>query len=260
MTRKSSSRTSSRNTKSTSDGPNWVIIGSIVGVGALLLIILIFASNLSGSNEVSTAAIATEGAASSTVEAERQELAATGLLPYCENNPERCFSQGDPNAPVTIFEFSDYGCPHCRNFNLDNLDSIRAEHIDTGNVYWVTVPYGLTQQGGVVQYLPSAAATLCANEQGEAVEFHHELFQIQQSSRANTDGAFMDIAEALGLDTDAFEQCLDSNRYNAVVLANIDLANNIGVRSTPTFVINGDMVPGNDPATIRQRIQANLSG
>ena len=43
---------------------------------------------------------------------------------------------------------------------------------------------------------------------GEAVDFHHELFQIQQSSRANTDGAFMDIAEALGLDTDAFEQCL----------------------------------------------------
>lgn len=259
MAKKPASRKSARTTQS-SDGPNWVIIGSIVGVGALLLIVLIFASNLTGGEEISTAAIATEGAVSATAEAGRQELAATGLLPYCENNPERCVDEGDPAAPVTIFEFSDYGCPHCANFNLDNLDSIRSEHIDTGNVYWITVPYGLTQQGGVVQWLPSAAATLCANEQNSATEFHHELFLIQQSSKANTDGAFMDIAEALALDTNAFEQCLDSNRYNAAVLANIDLANNIGVRSTPTFVINGELVPGNDPNGIRQRIQANLNG
>jgi protein-disulfide isomerase len=248
-----------KKTQAASSGPNWILIGGIVGIAALLLIILVVAASTSGGDTTSTAAVATESAAFATAEADRQELAASGLQPYCEENPDRCFAEGDPNAPVTIYEFSDYGCSHCRDFNLNNIQSIRSEFIEPGTVYWVTIPYGLAQQTGVT-YLPSGAAVLCANEQDAAAEFHHDLFEIQGSSRANSDRGFMEIAEALGLDTDAFEECIDDNRYSAKVLENIDLANSIGVRSTPTFVINGELLPGNDPAGIRRMIAANIGG
>lgn len=259
---KQSSKRSTRKPRQpvASDGPNWVLIGGIVGVAAIALVVLLFLTLSGGSETTSTAAVATENAQFAAAEAERQELAATGLRPYCEDNADRCLPEGSDSAPVLVFEFSDYGCPHCRDFNVDNLDGLREEYIDTGDVLWFTVPYGLTQQGGVVTYLPSANATLCADEQDAGLAFHHELFKIQQTSRANSDRGFMQIAESLGLDTDAFESCIDDNRYNANVLANIELATSLGVRSTPSFVINGELLSGNNPVGIRQLIDSNLGG
>ncbi len=67
------------------------------------------------------------------------------------------------------------------------------------------------------------------------------------------------FAGQLGLDQDAFSQCLDSGKYTDVVKQEIQMAQQIGVQSTPTFVVNGTPVIGAQPfQSFQQLIEANL--
>jgi protein-disulfide isomerase len=86
-------------------------------------------------------------------------------------------SLGDPNAPVTIIEFSDFQCPYCRRFWEQTLPQLKSEYIDTGKVRLVYRDYPLsTIHPGA---LPAAMAAGCANEQGKFWEYHDQIFEEQ---------------------------------------------------------------------------------
>lgn len=231
-------------------GLNWYLIGGIIAVGALILVALLVMSARGGGG-INLSDVATQTAVAQT------SLNALGqtLADYCQTNPQRCFAKGEANAPVTVFEFSDYGCSHCRGFILDGgADAIDAQYVQTGQVRWVNVPYALRQDT-----LPPAAASICAGEQGKLFEFQRTLFGQQSQPNGLARAGLVQAATAVGLDMNAFESCIDSDKYTNDVNANMRLAADSGLEGTPTFFVNGQKIAGNDLAGLQRLINAGLA-
>lgn len=109
----------------------------------------------------------------------------------------------------------------------------------------------------------AAEATECAAEQDAFWEFHDYLFFEEYGGE--NQGAFSKdnlkkFAANLGLDTEAFNTCLDSEKHASVVQNEKALLQSIGVRSTPTFLINGQPVVGAQPfEAFQQVIESELN-
>jgi protein-disulfide isomerase len=88
---------------------------------------------------------------------------------------------------------------------------------------------------------PAHEAARCAGSAGQYWRYHDRLFEGQP--RFERDDLIAYAAE-LGLDTERFTHCLDSRRFAPAVEADVAQARSLGVRSTPTFLINGRILVG----------------
>jgi protein-disulfide isomerase len=137
---------------------------------------------------------------------------------------------------------SDYGCSHCRNFNMSTAGVLDETYVGTGEVRWISLPYALS-----TATLPAAESSMCAAEQEAYWEYHHALFEQQGSELALTRAGFLQAADEVGLDVEAFASCLDSGNYTSIVQNNMTAAQQAGVTGTPTFFVNGVTLNGNRP-------------
>jgi len=106
----------------------------------------------------------------------------------------------------------------------------------------------------------AAEASECAADQDAFWEYHDYLFD---NHGGENQGAFsMDnlkrFAEELGLDTDVFNECLDSGKYTQVVQSETTAGQQLGVQSTPTFLVNGQPVVGAQPFEVFEQVIENL--
>jgi len=87
--------------------------------------------------------------------------------------------KGNPDATVTIVEFSDFQCPFCQRFHQTTLPLILENYVDTGKVKFVyrDFPIQSIHPNGAI---PTALAAECADEQGMFWEYHDRLFQTQK--------------------------------------------------------------------------------
>lgn len=91
----------------------------------------------------------------------------------------------------------------------------------------------------------AAEASECAAEQNQFWPYHDALFQETLTGNINfTRQRFKDRARALGLDSAAFDQCLDSGRTEDKVIKDMEAGDKLGVRGTPTSYINDYEVVG----------------
>ncbi len=123
------------------------------------------------------------------------------------------------------------------------LTPIEEEFVATGQVKVQVRPIAIL---GEESELATQAAE-CANDQGRFWEYHDTLYA-NQVPRHNI-GAFSlenlkRFAEALALDSTAFDSCLDSGKYTARVTDDTTAARQMGVESTPTILVNGEKVAG----------------
>lgn len=149
--------------------------------------------------------------------------------------------KGDPNAPVTIIEWSDFECPYCARFYEQAYQQIVSEYIDTGKVKLVFRDFPLSFHKNAQK---AAEAAECAGEQGSFYAMHDKLFGEGVTGGVTT---FKKYAAELGLDTDAFNECLDSDSMAAEVAADMQAGIDNGIRGTPGFLINGELVSGAQP-------------
>ncbi len=106
--------------------------------------------------------------------------------------------------------------------------------------------------------MPAAVAAMCAEDQGAYWPFHDKLFSDELGLNRN---AYIQYAVDLGLDEGAFETCLDSGKFDAFIQEDMDFSLNLGVRSTPTFFVNGLAVVGAQPIDVfKQVIDQELAG
>lgn len=101
------------------------------------------------------------------------------------------------------------------------------------------------------QAQPAAEAALCAHDQGKFWEYHDRLFENQ---RALATDNLKQYARDLGLDTGAFDQCLDSRKFREDVMQDYREGSQLGVNATPTFFINGRFLSGAQPFEAFQQI------
>jgi len=164
---------------------------------------------------------------------------------------------GDPDAPVTIVEFSDYECPFCGRHFRQVLPKIIKEYVDTGKVKIVFRDFPLSFHPDA---MPAAVAANCARELSGSdkiyFQFHDKLFENQKNlTREN----FIKYAEDLGLDKNKFAACLDKND-TAEIKADIADGQKYGVSGTPGFFINGTAVKGAYPLeTFKEIIDGELA-
>jgi len=168
-------------------------------------------------------------------------------------------SIGEPDAPVTVVEYTDYQCPYCSRHFEQTYPQILENFVETGVVRYVFKDYPLTSIHP--QALQAAQAARCARDQGAFVDMHDMLFGRQQawSGKENASEIFVGFAEELGLDSDAFAQCLESGEYEEAVLADLDEGTQLGVRGTPTFFINGRYMDGARPYSSFEEMINELS-
>jgi protein-disulfide isomerase len=163
--------------------------------------------------------------------------------------------KGDPEAPVTIIEFSDFRCHFCDVFADEAGQQIDATYIDEG---LVRLGYHHAAYQGE-QALWAAEASECAAAQDAFWAYHDYLFEVageRDFSRENLKA----FAGELDLDTEAFDACMESGEYAEVVLGETARAQTIGVRGTPSFLINGQALVGAQPYVNFERvIEAELA-
>ena len=165
--------------------------------------------------------------------------------------------KGSPDAPVTILEFSDFQCPYCGRFFQSVEPQIDEQYIAKGKVRIGYIHFAFLGP----ESFAAAEASECAADQNAFWEYHDKLFNSQNGENR---GAFSkdnlkQFAADLGLDTAIFNQCLDSGKYTEYVQSQVDMGQQIGVQSTPTFLVNGQAVVGAQPfETFQQAIESVL--
>ncbi len=147
-------------------------------------------------------------------------------------------AKGNPRAPVTIVEFSDFQCPFCSRAG-PTLKQVEQAYGNQVRVVWKHQPLAMHPQA-----LPAALAAEAAREQGKFWEMHDKLFENQ---RALDPQSLERYAREVGLDLGRFRAAQQDPKLRARVEEDQALAARLGVGGTPTFVINGEKVVGAQP-------------
>jgi protein-disulfide isomerase len=163
--------------------------------------------------------------------------------------------KGKADAPITVVEYSDFQCPFCKR-GSDMLPGLLEEY--DGKIKIVFKQFPLPNHNWAK---PSSIASLCAFEQGndEFWAFHDMVFAKQKEiSLQNSTDKFNEIAKEIGLDQSKFDACISSGENAARVDAEMQEGQLIGISSTPTFVVDGLIVPGADLQSIKNAIDSRM--
>ncbi|HKI11239.1 MAG TPA: thioredoxin domain-containing protein [Candidatus Acidoferrum sp.] len=163
---------------------------------------------------------------------------------------------GDPNAPITLVEYSDFECPVCRNLH----DALRGL---LPNYPQVKVIFKDFPIDAIHPWARTAAlAGRCAYQQNPKSFWKvYDLIYDNQElvSAANAWDKMQDFAGRAGLSKDAFKSCLASPQATGEVDASLANGKLLDVRATPTVFVNGRRVAAADPHTIQQYIDYELA-
>lgn len=139
--------------------------------------------------------------------------------------------KGNPNAKVTIVEFSDFECPYCSKA-IPKVEEILAAYPNDVKFYFLHYPLSFHKSA-----MPAASASYCAHQQQKFWPMHDKLFG-NQASLSGPD-FFKATAKELGLDEAKFTACMDDPKTAEFVKADQQQGDAAGVEGTPSFFING---------------------
>lgn len=170
---------------------------------------------------------------------------------------------GPADAPIKIVEFIDYQCPACGQFAKTYDKPVVDAFAATGKVRWeyATLNFIDSFSPGSQESRDAAAASFCATDQDKFWQMHYALFDKQSGENK---GGFArprlkEMARAIGLNGEAFDTCLDSNKYATKVDEASNLARDKNINSTPSFVVNGKVYPGFQSVTDFRRIFSEIA-
>ena len=153
---------------------------------------------------------------------------------------------GNLNAPVVIEEYSDFQCPFCARFYSDTYVQLQAQEIKNGDAVLIFYDFPLS----IHPQAPGAAnAARCAGEQSAKAywQMHNLLFERLGSWTNDSTNQFINYGTELGLDVARFKECVTTDKYQAAIQADLAKGTQKGVRGTPAFVINGELLSGAQP-------------
>ena len=149
---------------------------------------------------------------------------------------------GNPDAPVTVIEYASYTCPHCGSFHTGPYKQLTADYIDTGKINFINREVYFDRFG-----LWASAIARCAGTTETFFGITDMLYasQAEWSRAGGGDPAVIadelrKVGRLAGLDGDTLEACLtDADNLRTLVAWYQENAEEDGIRSTPSFVING---------------------
>ena len=145
---------------------------------------------------------------------------------------------GLASAPIKVEEYSNFNCIHCKVFSDTEEEVFVKNFVDTGKVQFTFrhFPFNNDNTGNAVE------ASYCAVEQNKFWPMKSLLFKYNSYTGAFEDGNLANYAKTAGLDTQAFSDCLKSDKYVAKIAEDRDAAIALGLDGTPYFFVNGQKV------------------
>lgn len=144
--------------------------------------------------------------------------------------------KGNPDAEVTLVEYSDLQCPACASFlpSVQTVTDIHAEDLRFEYRHFPLPIHRFAQQ--------AALAAEAAGQQGKFFEYHDMLFENQSTwAQSNTPQTFfLQYAEELELDIPTFRRHMNSSILREHIQAQFAEGRELGVTGTPTFFLNGE--------------------
>jgi len=231
---------------------NRIVVIVLVVVGALLIT---FALILPSLNTARTASGATQTAENTT------PLPVVTITPRVFTTKVDGVHLGDPNAPVKVDVYADFRCSACLAYVQNIEPQVIQNYVETGKVYYTYHSFIVIDgNDGTDASYRSANAAMCANEQGHFWDYHDTLYanQITESADLYTDARLVTMAQNLGLDMTAFNQCFQAKKYASNIQTDIAQGQSLNVRGTPSIFVDGTFVTSFTEAT--QAIDTALVG
>ena len=152
---------------------------------------------------------------------------------------------GNPQAKVLVAEYASVACPHCAAFNNDIFPAFKAKYIDTGKVHYVLHEMLVGQQAEVALAEAGFLLARCAGKD-KYFAVTDEIFHAQSAIFASGDlrGGLLRIAQSAGMSEAQFNTCIGDQAALKALEARVEKASKDGVDSTPTFIINGNKMVG----------------
>ena len=169
------------------------------------------------------------------------------------NLTEDDFIIGNVNAPITIIEYASMSCSHCANFHNNTLPDLKKEYIDTGKVKFVfrDFPYNYPALLGsmVMRCIPSEVR----------YDYMNALYKLQNmwvvKENAITRQELYKIMQTGGMTKKNFDTCLSNvDLENKILQEVIAAQSEFNIRSTPSFLINGDLLEGDKSIKVFRQI------
>ena len=170
------------------------------------------------------------------------------VLPISANTDleitEDDFVIGDKNAPITIIEYASLSCGHCADFHSNTLGDLIKEYVDTGKVKIVfrNFPFNYPALLGsmVLHCIPRDVR----------YDYMNALFQLQSKwvvrENAKSTQELYKIMQSGGMTKEEFDNCINNTELeNNILQAVVAAQNEFNIRSTPSFLINGNLLEGN---------------
>ena len=170
------------------------------------------------------------------------------ILPISANTvwevTEDDFVVGDKNAPITIIEYASLSCSHCADFHNNTLNDLIKEYVDTGKARIVFRDFPFNYPA-----LLGSMVLRCIPEDVR-YDYMNALFQLQQKwvvrENAKSTQELYKIMQSGGMTKEEFETCTNNVELeNTILQALIAAQNEFNIQSTPSFLINGNLVEGN---------------
>ena len=154
------------------------------------------------------------------------------------------FVIGDQEAPITIIEYASMSCTHCASFHNNTLNDIKTEYIDTGKVRFVFRDFPFNYPA----LLGSMMMRCIPNE--VRYDYMNALYVLQKTwvvrENAKTLQELYKIMQSGGMTKKEFDACYSNQDLENEILENVIAAQKeFNIRSTPSFLVNGELVEGN---------------
>ncbi len=167
---------------------------------------------------------------------ELDEIVKKLILPVQEN----ASALGNDKANITLVEFGDYQCQNCSNFQKETRSQIINNYVNTGAIKFLFKDFIMNDRPTDKASSLAARASYCAAEQGKYWQYHDELYSNSKGENTGwvTNKSLNQFARNVNVtDPTEFSVCLDSQKYDNIVMENNQLAQAIGLKSTPTFIL-----------------------
>ncbi len=160
---------------------------------------------------------------------------------------------GESNAPVIIEMYTDFQEPYSAKWYKETYPSIKANYIDAGKVKLIIKNYPFSFHSDAEL---SAKAALCAAQNSVDYPYENPLYystffgyiDFLYNNQASLDLASLkQYAGIMGIDTEIFENCLQSTYIEKIISSEISEGSKKGIKGVPTFFINGKMISGASP-------------
>lgn len=152
--------------------------------------------------------------------------------------PQNKTTLGKSSAPVTIYLYEDFQCPYCGQFSRETFPKLVDNYVRDGKVKMVSVPLAFLGPDSVT----AARAALAAADQDRYWPYYSLLFETQKQENSGyvTNNYLKGLARKTpGLDVKDWSRQLSKNSYKSELKAAQSKAQNAGVNSTPTLVVDG---------------------